>query len=153
MWLWGTILRYDRRIVVTLPAFIQRAHQIEPLHRALVATERDVLCRSHAHLLIHAIPIYRPPSANSASNELWHAFGVRFITGFVGSPVLATSGATVADIYAPKKRAYGLTINTRNMRNKFRIRCLNSSESLAMLEYSFTNWCTLKSTRCLYTYP
>ena len=34
----------------------------------------------------------------------------RFITGFVGSPVLATGIATVADIYAPKKRAYGLTI-------------------------------------------
>ncbi|KAH9974385.1 major facilitator superfamily domain-containing protein [Lactifluus volemus] len=31
----------------------------------------------------------------------------RFITGFVGSPVLATGGATVADMYVPKKRAYG----------------------------------------------
>ena len=43
---------------------------------ALVATERDALYRSHAHLLIHAIPIHYPPSANSSSNEFWHAFGV-----------------------------------------------------------------------------
>lgn len=34
----------------------------------------------------------------------------RFITGFVGSPVLATGGATLADIYSPQKRAYGIGI-------------------------------------------
>jgi MFS transporter, DHA1 family, multidrug resistance protein len=34
----------------------------------------------------------------------------RFITGFVGSPVLATGGATIADMYAPKKQAYGISI-------------------------------------------
>jgi DHA1 family multidrug resistance protein-like MFS transporter len=34
----------------------------------------------------------------------------RFITGFVGSPVLATGGATVGDIYTPKKRVYGMTL-------------------------------------------
>lgn len=34
----------------------------------------------------------------------------RFITGLVGSPVLATGGATIADIYKPSKQAYGLGI-------------------------------------------
>ena len=45
---------------------------------ALVTTERDVLYRSYSHLHIHAIPIYRPQSANSAGNKLCHAFGVPF---------------------------------------------------------------------------
>lgn len=34
----------------------------------------------------------------------------RFITGFVGSPALATGGATIQDIYNPKKRTYGLAL-------------------------------------------
>ena len=34
----------------------------------------------------------------------------RFITGFVGSPVLATGGAAIADMYIPKKQAYGIGV-------------------------------------------
>lgn len=34
----------------------------------------------------------------------------RFLTGFVGSPVLATGGASIGDIYTPRKRAYGIAI-------------------------------------------
>ncbi|TEY61052.1 hypothetical protein BOTCAL_0175g00030 [Botryotinia calthae] len=34
----------------------------------------------------------------------------RFLTGFFGSPVLATGGASLADMYAPKKRAYAIGI-------------------------------------------
>ena len=34
----------------------------------------------------------------------------RFLTGFVGSPVLATGGATIADMYAPKKQIYGIAV-------------------------------------------
>jgi len=34
----------------------------------------------------------------------------RFLTGLFGSPVLATGGATLADIYAPKKQAYAISI-------------------------------------------
>ena len=34
----------------------------------------------------------------------------RFITGFVGSPVLATGGASISDMYTPSKRAYGIAI-------------------------------------------
>ena len=35
---------------------------------------------------------------------------LRFLTGLFGSPILATGGATIADIYTPKKRAYGMTL-------------------------------------------
>ena len=34
----------------------------------------------------------------------------RFLTGLFGSPVLATGGATLADIYVPKKQAYALSV-------------------------------------------
>ncbi|KAI9672465.1 MAG: hypothetical protein M1817_003231 [Caeruleum heppii] len=34
----------------------------------------------------------------------------RFITGFIGSPVLATGGATIADMYTPKKQVYGIAV-------------------------------------------
>ena len=34
----------------------------------------------------------------------------RFLTGFIGSPVLATGGASIGDMFAPKKRAYGIAI-------------------------------------------
>lgn len=34
----------------------------------------------------------------------------RFLSGFVGSPVLATGGAAIADMYDPKKQAYGIGV-------------------------------------------
>lgn len=34
----------------------------------------------------------------------------RFLTGLFGSPALATGGATIADMYKPSKRAYGIGI-------------------------------------------
>jgi DHA1 family multidrug resistance protein-like MFS transporter len=34
----------------------------------------------------------------------------RFLTGFFGSPVLATGGASLADIWRPSKRAYAMSI-------------------------------------------
>lgn len=34
----------------------------------------------------------------------------RFLTGFFGSPVLATGGATLSDMYKPSKRAYAIGI-------------------------------------------
>ncbi|KAI9464084.1 major facilitator superfamily domain-containing protein [Lactarius psammicola] len=52
--------------------------------------------------------ILQVPTALSTNFGMLLAF--RFITGFVGSPVLATGGATVSDIYIPKKRAYGITV-------------------------------------------
>ncbi|KAL8811246.1 MAG: hypothetical protein Q9200_001939 [Gallowayella weberi] len=32
----------------------------------------------------------------------------RFLTGFIGSPALATGGASIGDMFAPNKRAYGM---------------------------------------------
>ena len=34
----------------------------------------------------------------------------RFLTGFFGSPVLATGGASIADMYVPKKQVYGISL-------------------------------------------
>ncbi len=34
----------------------------------------------------------------------------RFITGLVGSPVLATGGAAISDLYRPSKQAYGIGV-------------------------------------------
>lgn len=34
----------------------------------------------------------------------------RFLTGFFGSPVLATGGASLADIFKPAKRAYAIAV-------------------------------------------
>ena len=34
----------------------------------------------------------------------------RFLTGFIGSPVLATGGASIGDMYSPSKRAYAIGI-------------------------------------------
>ncbi|KAK4547242.1 hypothetical protein LTR36_000897 [Oleoguttula mirabilis] len=48
------------------------------------------------------------PTALASNFGMLLAF--RFLTGFFGSPVLATGGASLADIYAPKKRAYAMSI-------------------------------------------
>jgi DHA1 family multidrug resistance protein-like MFS transporter len=34
----------------------------------------------------------------------------RFLTGFFGSPVLATGGASLTDMYSPSKRAYAIAV-------------------------------------------
>jgi DHA1 family multidrug resistance protein-like MFS transporter len=48
------------------------------------------------------------PTALATNFGMLLAF--RFITGFFGSPVLATGGASLADMYAPSKRAYAMSI-------------------------------------------
>jgi MFS transporter, DHA1 family, multidrug resistance protein len=48
------------------------------------------------------------PTALSVNFGMLLAF--RFITGFVGSPSLATGGASIGDIYRPQKRAYSITV-------------------------------------------
>ena len=52
--------------------------------------------------------ILQVPTALSTNFGMLMAF--RFITGFVGSPPLATGGATISDIYAPSKRTYGMAV-------------------------------------------
>lgn len=48
------------------------------------------------------------PTALASNIGMLLAF--RFLTGLFGSPVLATGGATIADMYRPQKQAYGLGI-------------------------------------------
>ncbi|KAK3626500.1 GTPase-activating protein [Elasticomyces elasticus] len=48
------------------------------------------------------------PTALASNFGMLLAF--RFLTGFFGSPVLATGGASLSDIYTPKKRAYALSV-------------------------------------------
>jgi MFS transporter, DHA1 family, multidrug resistance protein len=48
------------------------------------------------------------PTARADNFGMLLAF--RFLTGFFGSPVLATGGASLADIWSPVKRAYAMSI-------------------------------------------
>ncbi|KAK6439678.1 GTPase-activating protein [Oleoguttula sp. CCFEE 5521] len=48
------------------------------------------------------------PTARSSSFGMLMV--MRFLTGFFGSPVLATGGATCADLYTPAKRTYAIAI-------------------------------------------
>jgi DHA1 family multidrug resistance protein-like MFS transporter len=59
-------------------------------------------------LTLAAFVILQVPTALATNYGMLMAF--RFLTGFFGSPILATGGATIADIYSPKKRAYGMTL-------------------------------------------
>ena len=52
--------------------------------------------------------VLQVPTALAVNFGMLLAF--RFITGFVGSPVLATGGASIGDMYTPQKRAYGIGI-------------------------------------------
>lgn len=52
--------------------------------------------------------IFQVPTALAVNFGMLLAF--RFLTGFFGSPVLATGGASIGDMYAPNKRAYGMAI-------------------------------------------
>lgn len=48
--------------------------------------------------------------ATVRSNSFGMLMAFRFLTGFFGSPVLATGGATCADLYRPSKRAYAISV-------------------------------------------
>ncbi|CAI6239265.1 unnamed protein product [Periconia digitata] len=52
--------------------------------------------------------MFQIPTAMAKNFGMLLAF--RFLTGLFGSPALATGGATIADMYRPKKQAYGLAI-------------------------------------------
>ncbi|OAP64980.1 hypothetical protein AYL99_00952 [Fonsecaea erecta] len=52
--------------------------------------------------------ILQVPTALATNFGMLMAF--RFITGFVGSPPLATGGATIGDMYSPAKRTYGMAV-------------------------------------------
>lgn len=48
------------------------------------------------------------PTALPSNIGMFLAF--RFLTGFFGSPVLATGGASIGDLYTPSKRAFGIGV-------------------------------------------
>ncbi len=52
--------------------------------------------------------IFQIPTALAVNFAMLLCF--RFLTGFIGSPVLATGGASISDIFEPKKRAYAIGI-------------------------------------------
>jgi MFS transporter, DHA1 family, multidrug resistance protein len=52
--------------------------------------------------------ILQVPTALATNFGMLLAF--RFITGFIGSPPLATGGATIGDMYTPAKRTYGMAV-------------------------------------------
>ena len=52
--------------------------------------------------------MFQVPTALASNFGMLLAF--RFITGFFGSPVLATGGASLADMYKPDKRAYAMSL-------------------------------------------
>ncbi|KZV66974.1 MFS general substrate transporter [Peniophora sp. CONT] len=51
--------------------------------------------------------LFMIPTALATNFGMLLAF--RFLTGFIGSPVLANGGANIADIYHPQNRAYAVT--------------------------------------------
>lgn len=52
--------------------------------------------------------LFQLPTVFSVNFGMLLAF--RFLTGFFGSPALATGGASIADMYRPKKQVYGLAV-------------------------------------------
>jgi MFS transporter, DHA1 family, multidrug resistance protein len=59
-------------------------------------------------LTLAVFVVLQVPTALATNYGMLIAF--RFLTGIFGSPILATGGATIADLYTPKKRAYGMTL-------------------------------------------
>ncbi|KAI4595741.1 hypothetical protein KJ359_006732 [Pestalotiopsis sp. 9143b] len=52
--------------------------------------------------------VLQVPTALATNFGMLLAF--RFLTGFIGSPSLATGGASISDMYSPAKRTYGLAV-------------------------------------------
>ncbi|KAF3764107.1 benomyl/methotrexate resistance protein [Cryphonectria parasitica EP155] len=52
--------------------------------------------------------VLQVPTALAVNFGMLLAF--RFLTGFIGSPSLATGGASIGDMYTPAKRTYGLAV-------------------------------------------
>lgn len=52
--------------------------------------------------------VLQVPTALATNFGMLLAF--RFLTGFIGSPSLATGGASIGDMYTPAKRTYGLAV-------------------------------------------
>ncbi|TKA66501.1 hypothetical protein B0A49_06636 [Cryomyces minteri] len=59
-------------------------------------------------LTLAVFVIFQVPTALAKNFGMLLAF--RFLTGFFGSPVLATGGASIGDMYRPKKRVYAMAV-------------------------------------------
>jgi len=60
------------------------------------------------YVLVVVFVMFQFPTVYAKNFGMLLAF--RFLTGFFGSPALATGGATIADMYRPQKQAYGLAV-------------------------------------------
>ncbi|KAG8164622.1 hypothetical protein KVR01_004897 [Diaporthe batatas] len=65
--------------------------------------------RNPVYILTLAVfVVLQIPTALAVNFGMLLAF--RFLTGFIGSPALATGGASIGDMYTPAKRTYGLAV-------------------------------------------
>jgi MFS transporter, DHA1 family, multidrug resistance protein len=65
--------------------------------------------RTPVYILTLAVfVVFQVPTALAKNFGMLLAF--RFLTGFVGSPSLATGGASISDMYSPAKRTYGIAV-------------------------------------------
>ena len=65
--------------------------------------------RNAPYIITLAIFVGLQPAVATAKSPATY-FVLRFVSGFFGSPALATGGASIADMFGPKKRAYGIGI-------------------------------------------
>lgn len=72
-------------------------------------SEMPYLGRNPIYIITLALfVVLQVPTALAANFGMLLAF--RFLTGFIGSPSLATGGASIGDMYSPAKRTYGLAV-------------------------------------------
>lgn len=72
-------------------------------------SEIPVIGRNPVYFLTLVVFVaFQVPVALATNLGMLLAF--RFLTGFFGSPVLATGGASIGDMYSPSKRAYAMGI-------------------------------------------
>ncbi|KAL8832533.1 MAG: hypothetical protein Q9191_000215 [Dirinaria sp. TL-2023a] len=72
--------------------------------------------------------VLQVPTALAVNFGMLLAF--RFLTGFIGSPVLATGGASIGDMYKPSKRAYGKGLELGDMGADVALRVLPHNNRL-----------------------
>ena len=65
--------------------------------------------RNWPYIITLAIFVGLQPAVATARTPATY-FILRFLSGFFSSPALATGGASIADMFEPKKRAYGIGI-------------------------------------------
>ena len=81
-----------------------------PIYIATLRKCAAIFITKYKPLMLDAVVfvLFQIPTALATNFGMLLAF--RFLTGFFGSPALATGGATIADMYKPSKQAYGLSI-------------------------------------------